>query len=283
MARRVLTAPVMRHDRHSPIGVFDSGVGGLTVLKALIERLPLESTVYLGDTARVPYGTKSPEVVTKYSLANAEVLLEYGVKLLVVACNTASAAALPALREALPIPVVGVITPGATVAAHATKSGKIAVIGTPGTIASGAYQQALASIRTDLEVHTQACPLFVPLAEEGWVEGDVPRMVAEKYLAGGLLSRGVDTLVLGCTHYPLLSTIIQQVAGPNVTLVDSAHATADRVAEVLQERDLLKRERLATERHYLVTDTPNRFIEVGARFLGYSISGARQIDLKLKG
>jgi glutamate racemase len=264
----------MRFDRHSPIGVFDSGVGGLTVLKALVERLPLESTVYLGDTARVPYGTKSGEVVTKYSLANADVLLEYGVKVLVVACNTASAVALPALREALPIPVVGVIAPGAALAAHTTKTGKIAVIGTPGTIASGAYQQAL---------HTQACPLFVPLAEEGWTEGQVPSLVAEQYLTHGLLANGVDTLVLGCTHYPLLADVIQRVVGPGVTLVDSARATADRVAEVLNERDLLKKERLATERHYLVTDTPNRFIEVGARFLGHSISGARQIDLKMKG
>ncbi|MDX2014583.1 MAG: glutamate racemase [Myxococcaceae bacterium] len=273
----------MRHDRHSPIGVFDSGVGGLTVLKALIERLPLESTVYLGDTARVPYGTKSGEVVTKYSLANADALLEYGIKVLVVACNTASAVALPALRQALPIPVVGVIAPGASVAAATTKTGKVAVIGTPGTIASGAYQQALASLRSELEVRSQACPLFVPLAEEGWTDGDVPRLVANTYLGEGLLAEGVDTLVLGCTHYPLLKSVIQAVAGPQVTLVDSARATADRVAEVLHERDLVKKERLATERHYLVTDTPNRFIEVGARFLGHSISGARQIDLKLRG
>lgn len=272
----------MRFDRHSPIGVFDSGVGGLTVLKALIDRLPLESTVYLGDTARVPYGTKSGQVVTKYSLANADVLVEYGIKLLVVACNTASAVALPALREALPIPVVGVITPGATAAANTSRSGRIAVIGTPGTIASGAYQQALNAIRPGLEVRSQACPLFVPLAEEGWTEGDVPRLVAERYLSGGFLD-GVDSLVLGCTHYPLLAPVIQRVAGPNVTLVDSARATADRVAEVLAERDLLKVERLATERHYLVTDTPARFLEVGARFLGHAISGARQIDLRLKG
>jgi glutamate racemase len=273
----------MRHDKHSPIGVFDSGVGGLTVLKALIERLPLESTVYLGDTARVPYGTKSGEVVTKYSLANADVLLEYGVKVLVVACNTASAVALPALRAALPIPVVGVIAPGASVAADTTRSGKIAVIGTPGTIASGAYQLALSQIRPGLELHTQACPLFVPLAEEGWVEGEVPRLIAQKYLGGGLLADGVDTLVLGCTHYPLLAPIIQEVVGPKVTLVDSARATADRVAEVLSERDLLKLERTATERHFLVTDTPKRFVEVGARFLGRPISGAEQIDLKLRG
>ncbi|MBE2248429.1 MAG: glutamate racemase [Myxococcus sp.] len=273
----------MRFDRHSPIGVFDSGVGGLTVLKALMERLPLESTVYLGDTARVPYGTKSGEVVTKYSLANADALLEYGVKVLVVACNTASAVALPALREALPIPVVGVIGPGAALAAQTTKSNKLAVIGTPGTIASGAYQQALAAVRGGLEVHAQACPLFVPLAEEGWTEGEVPALVAARYLSGGLLAEGVDTLVLGCTHYPLLAEVIQRVAGPTVTLVDSARAAADHVAEVLAERDLLERDAKTTEHHYLVTDTPARFIEVGARFLGKPIAGAKQIDLKLRG
>ncbi len=268
----------MRHDRHSAIGVFDSGVGGLTVLKVLLERLPLESTVYLGDTARVPYGTKSGEVVTKYSLANANMLLEYGVKVLVVACNTASAVALPALRAALPIPVIGVIEPGAHVAASTTKSGKIAVIGTQGTISSGAYQAALERARPGLEVYTRACPLFVPLAEEGWVDGEVPMLVATEYLSKGLLEHGVDTLVLGCTHYPLLGDIISKVVGPKVTLVDSARATAEHVAHLLGERDLLKTEG-QPERHYLVTDTPKRFTEVGERFLGRPLSGARQVDL----
>lgn len=273
----------MRSDEHSPIGVFDSGVGGLTVLKALIERLPNEATVYLGDTARVPYGTKSGEVVTKYSLANAEVLLEHGVKCLVVACNTASAVALPALREQLPIPVVGVIEPGASAAAKVTHSGKIAVIGTPGTIASGAYQRALQGVRQGLEVHAQACPLFVPLAEEGWTDGEVPRLVAERYLRTGLLEGGVDTLVLGCTHYPLLSEVIQAVAGGGVTLVDSAHATAEVVEAELAQRGLLRRDRSAPSRRYLVTDTPKRFVEIAGRFLGAPIDGATQIDLRLKG
>lgn len=272
----------MRHDRHSAIGVFDSGVGGLTVLKVLMKRLPLESTVYLGDTARVPYGTKSGEVVTRYSLANAQLLVEHDIKLLVVACNTASAVALPALRAALPIPVVGVIEPGARAAAEATRSGRVAVIGTHGTIASGAYQAALEQARPGLEVHTRACPLFVPLAEEGWLEGEVPRLVASEYLSHGLLENGVDTLVLGCTHYPLLSSIIATVVGQAVTLVDSATATAEAVARALQSLDLLETNEGPPQRTYLVTDTPSRFIEVGQRFLGQPLSGARQVDLQVK-
>jgi glutamate racemase len=269
----------MRHDRTSPIGVFDSGIGGLTVLRALHERLPQESTVYLGDTARVPYGTKSADVVTRYSVKNAEVLLEYGIKLLVVACNTASAVALPELGRRLPIPVLGVIEPGAHAAAQASKSGHIAVIGTPGTIKSGAYQRALAAERPDLEVQALTCPLFVPLAEEGWVEGEVPTLVARQYL-DGLRYSHVDTLVLGCTHYPLLSKVIAEAVGPKVALVDSAKATAQRAAELLSERDLLKAGLSSVERHYLVTDVPDRFIEVGGRFLGRALSGARQVDLK---
>ncbi len=269
----------VRHDRHSAIGVFDSGVGGLTVLKALIERLPMESTVYLGDTARVPYGTKSGEVVTRYALKNAELLLEHGIKLLVVACNTASAVALPALRERIPIPVLGVIEPGSAAAAFHTKSGKVAVIGTEGTIKSGAYQKALLALRSDLEVTTKACPLFVPLAEEGWVAGEVPRLVAREYL-GGFVTAGVDTLVLGCTHYPLLASVIADVVGPTVRLIDSSHATAESVAQLLAEKDLLKLGLASVERHFFVTDVPERFVEVGARFLGRRLSGARQVDLK---
>ena len=271
----------MRHDAHGAIGVFDSGVGGLTVLKALAETLPRESTVYLGDTARVPYGTKSAEVVTKYSLANARILLEHGVKLLVVACNTATAMALGALRDALTIPVVGVIGPGAAQAARATKTGKVAVIGTPGTIASGAYQRALAAERPGLELRTQACPLFVPLAEEGWTDGEVPTLVARQYLGRGLLTGGVDTLVLGCTHYPLLAGVIGAAAGPEVVPVDSAQATAEHVSAVLREQGLERPLGGEVERRYLVTDTPERFLHVGERFLGQPISGARQIDLHL--
>ncbi|RKH02153.1 glutamate racemase [Corallococcus sp. CA053C] len=251
----------MRQDSHGPIGVFDSGIGGLTVLKALMARLPHERTLYLGDTARVPYGTKSGEVVTRYSLKNAEFLLERGIKLLVVACNTASAAALPALSATLPVPVLG-------------------VIGTPGTIRSGAYQRALEAGQPNVSVKARACPLFVPLAEEGWTTGDVPLLVAREYLAG-FARDGVDTLVLGCTHYPLLKGVIAEVVGPHVSLVDSAEATAEAVAELLGARGLLAPESSTTPEHaYFVTDVPERFVEVGARFLGRPIPSAEQVDLR---
>jgi glutamate racemase len=268
----------MRPTRHSPIGVFDSGVGGLTVLKALTERLPGEATVYLGDTARVPYGTKSPDVVTRYSLKNAELLMEHGIKLLVVACNTASSVAIPALQKALPVPVLGVIAPGAAAAAKATRTGRVGVIGTEGTIASGAYQRALQEARSDIVAVTQACPLFVPLAEEGWTEGEVPELVAKRYLTP-LLAQGIDTLVLGCTHYPLLDKVIARAAGPGVSLVDSAHATAERVEALLKEEQL-NDQSVTPEHTFLVTDVPGRFQQVGSRFFGRQISAARQVDLR---
>ncbi len=267
----------MRQGDHRPIGVFDSGVGGLTVLKALFERLPGESTVYLGDTARVPYGNKSAEVVTRYSLRNAQLLLECDIKLLVVACNTASAVALPALTARLDVPVLGVIEPLAKAAAARTRTGKIGVIGTVGTVRSGAYQRALEAARPGVEVRAAACPLFVPLAEEGWLSGDVPRQVARAYL-GELCRDGLDTLVLGCTHYPLLKPVIAEVVGANVQLVDSAEATAEAAAELLERRGLLAGGGKAVHR-YFVTDVPDAFREVGARFLGRPIDGAEQVDL----
>ncbi len=268
----------MRHGSHSPIGVFDSGVGGLTVLKALMAHLPHESTVYLGDTARVPYGTKSGEVVTRYSLKNAEFLLERGIKLLVVACNTASAVALPALSAALPVPVLGVIGPGARAARLRTRGGGVGIIGTPGTIRSQAYQRELHAIDPALKVKARACPLFVPLAEEGWTGGDVPRLVAREYLAD-FTSNGVDTLVLGCTHYPLLKSVIAEVVGPGVALVDSAEATAEAVALLLEEQRMLAPAGHTPAHGYFVTDVPERFVEVGARFLGRPIPTAEQVDL----
>ncbi|MGC4116372.1 MAG: glutamate racemase [Myxococcales bacterium] len=262
------------------IGVFDSGVGGLTVLKALMRRLPEESTVYLGDTARVPYGTKSPEVVTRYSLANARLLMRHEIKLLVVACNTASSQSLPALEKQLPIPVLGVIEPGAAAASAATRSGRVGVIGTPGTIGSGAYQAALARRRPDSKVLGRACPLFVPLAEEGWTEGEVVESVARKYLAD-FGPFAIDTLVLGCTHYPMLKQAIQNVVGPGVALVDSAETTAAAVQEMLAQRGLFAPQGSKPRRSYLVTDLPERFAEIGTRFLEQPVEKAELVDIQM--
>jgi glutamate racemase len=260
-----------------PIGVFDSGIGGLTVLQALWRHLPAESTVYLGDTARVPYGTKSADVVTRYAVKNAEFLLARDIKLLVVACNTASSVALPALERALAVPVVGVIAPGAGAAISRTRSGRVGVIGTPGTIRSGAYQRALEQLRPDVRVSVKACPLFVPLAEEGWTEGEVPRLVAREYLAG-FSGEGVDVLVLGCTHYPLLRGVISGVVGEGIALVDSAEATAAAVRARLIASGSLAEGRAPGHAFY-VTDVPDRFREVGARFLGRAIPSAELVDL----
>ncbi len=264
-----------------PIGVFDSGIGGLTVLKALMARLPHESTLYLGDTARLPYGTKSAEVVTRYTVHNAEFLIERGIKLLVVACNTASAVALPLLSGLVKVPVVGVIEPGATAAAATTRSGKVGVIGTLGTIGSGAYSRALERAHPGVQVFPKACPLFVPLAEEGWVQGEVPRLVAQEYL-GELARAGVDSLVLGCTHYPLLKGVIGEVMGPGVALVDSAEATAEVVAQRLQASGLLAPEGAATDHSYFVTDVAEKFLSVAERFLGRPVGHAEQVDVPFK-
>jgi glutamate racemase len=256
------------------VGIFDSGVGGLTVQRAIFDRLPGLDTVYLGDTARVPYGSKSPEVVTQYSLRNARFLVARGIDLLVVACNTASAVALPALREALAIPVLGVVEPGARAAARASRSGRIGVIGTPSTIASGAYQRAITAERADAEVFARACPLFVPLAEEGWTDPDdeVVRAIARRYLEP-VAAAGVDTLVLGCTHYPLLAGAIAKEL-PGVTLVDSAAAIAAAVAERVTPGPT----RAAVHQFY-VTDVPGRFLAIAERFLGRPVGGAEQVDI----
>ncbi len=258
----------------SAIGIFDSGVGGLTVQKAILRRLPGLDTVYLGDTARVQYGTKSPEVVTQYSLRNARFLVGCDIDLLVVACNTASAVAIPALRGALSVPVLGVVEPGARAAARASRSGRIGVIGTQGTIASGAYQAAIRALRPDAEVVARACPLFVPLAEEGWTDADDPvvRGVVERYLAP-LRIAAIDTLVLGCTHYPLLRAAIAAVL-PEVALVDSADAIAAEVGARVERgapRD--------AEHRFFVTDTPERFLAVASRFLGREVAQAEHVDV----
>lgn len=262
----------------APIGLFDSGVGGLTVLRALTARLPLEHTVYLGDTARVPYGTRSGEVVTRYALLNARHLAARGMKLLVVACNTVSAQSLPALAAALPIPVVGVIEAGARAAAARTRGGGVAVLGTPATVASGAYQAALHKVLPLAQVIARACPLFVPLAEEGWVDGEIPRLVAERYL-GDLRRSGIDTVLLGCTHYPLLAHTIAQVMGPRMAVVDGAQAAAEAVAELLGARGLLRTGGASPRHQTLCTDLPERFRAVAERFLGRPVDGVELVDL----
>lgn len=226
-----------RADRNAPIGVFDSGVGGLTVLHALRRRLPRESTIYLGDTARVPYGPKSPETVRRYAAEAVDFLVGKEVKAVVVACNTATARAHGFLAGRVELPVIGVVEPGAREAARRSRRGIIGVIGTQGTIESGSYEKAIRALRPEAVVHGQACPLFVALAEEGWTEGEVARLTAERYLRP-VLDKGVDTLVLGCTHYPLLKPLLQEVVGSDVVLVDSAEATAEAVAAKLREDEL---------------------------------------------
>jgi glutamate racemase len=258
----------------SRIGIFDSGVGGLTVQRAILAALPSADTVYLGDTARVPYGTKSAETVTQYSLRNARVLARSEIDLLVVACNTASAVALPALRAELSVPVLGVVEPGARVAARASRTGRIGVIGTQGTVASGAYQEAIRRERPGAEVVARACPLLVPLAEEGWTDpGDeVVGGVVHRYL-DPLRDAGIDTLVLGCTHYPLLREAIAR-ALPEVRLVDSAEA----IAEEVRARIPAVAGRAGVHR-FLVTDVPERFLAVAGRFLGRTVESAEHVDV----
>ncbi len=261
------------------IGIFDSGVGGLTVLKEIVKALPQEDTIYLGDTARVPYGTKSPETVTRYARQIAGFLVRRDIKLLVVACNTASAVSLEALEAELPIPVVGVIEPGARRAVAVTRSGRVGVIGTEGTIKSSAYTRAIKRLAPEIEVLTQPCPIFVPLAEEGWTDNEVTRLTTIQYLQP-LKDAGVDTLVLGCTHYPLLKKVIAEVMGPDVRLVDSAEETARTVADILAERNLLRPATEMGNHHYYVTDVPAGFIKVGNRFLGGRLGDVYQVNLE---
>jgi glutamate racemase len=243
-----------------PIGVFDSGVGGLTVFREIARLLPSESLIYLGDSARVPYGTKSPQIVTKYSLEAAQHLVERNVKMMVVACNTATAAALPTLQKRLDIPVIGVIEPGARAAVAATR-GRIGVIATEGTVKSGAYTRAIKALNPAVEVIESPAALFVPLAEEGWANTHVAREVAEIYLSP-LMDAGIDTLVLGCTHYPILRGTIERVAGDRVTIVDSAETVARVVRDSLPSRSSG-----TPEYHFLVTDAEERFRRIAGEFL----------------
>lgn len=260
------------------IGIFDSGVGGLTVLREIFKVLPQEDTIYFGDTARVPYGTKSPETVERYSREITSFLVKRDIKLLVVACNTASAVALNSLKREFPIPVVGVIEPGARRAVEVTRSGRIGVIGTAGTIKSSAYTRAIKRLNPAAEVLTRACPLFVPLAEEGWTDNQVARLTAQSYLQE-LKEADIDTLVLGCTHYPLLKNIIAETMGPDVVLVDSAEETGRTVAEILTNKKLLRPALEKGNHHFFVSDIPAGFIRVGNRFLGGKLGDVYQVNL----
>jgi len=266
----------------APIGIFDSGMGGLTVMRALARRLPGERFLYLGDTARLPYGTKSGETVKRYALQAANALMERGVKLLVVACNTASVS-LPALCEALaPLPVTGVIEPGARAALKVAPEGPIAVIATEGTVKGGAYRSAIRSLGSNIPIAQQACPLFVPMSEEGLIDGPIVEAVIHRYLDPLLATvPKPKCLLLGCTHYPALKPMLAQVAGPDIALVDSAITTADAVAALLKERDIAGADGQPSLK-FLATDAPDRFARVGEIFLGQPIDpgSVELIDLQ---
>ncbi len=260
-----------------PIGVFDSGIGGLTVVKALVEELPSESIVYFGDTARVPYGTKSKSTIVKFSLENVEFLLRFGVKCIVIACNTSSSWALPTLRKYFKVPIIGVIRPGALAAVRQTRNKRVGGIGTNATIRSGAYEAAIKRIDPAMKVFSHSCPLFVPLVEEGWLNGSVCREVAERYLEP-LRRQRIDTLILGCTHYPLLAPTIHKVLGPGVSLVDSAKQTVTEVRGVLMGGDALSSGGVKPRYRFFVTDEPQQFDRIGHQFLGQVIGSVERVN-----
>ena len=258
-----------------PIGIFDSGVGGLTVVHELQRQLPHESLLYYGDTARVPYGNKSPETVRRYSREILDFLLGRDVKMVVVACNTASAHALDELRAASPVPVEGVIEPGARAAVKASRSHRIGVIGTAGTVKSGAYERAIRALQRDAQVRSAACPLFVPLVEEGWFRHSATTLIAREYLAP-LKDEEIDTLVLGCTHYPLLKPLLADELGKDVKLIDSAEETAAAVTRALFGAGTEAPADAAGKTHFVVSDAPDAFIRVGTTFLGDAVKDVEQ-------
>ncbi|MDI6606135.1 MAG: glutamate racemase [Candidatus Omnitrophota bacterium] len=260
-----------------PIGVFDSGVGGLTVARELIRQLPYEEIVYFGDTARVPYGIKSKETVIRFSIENILFLLKQEVKLICVACNTASSLALPAIRHHFKVPIVGVITPGAREAVYATKNKRVGVIGTKGTIKSGTYEREIRQLDRRIKVTAVACPLFVPFVEEGWLSGKVVMEVARHYLKP-LKASGVDTVILGCTHYPLLRPVIAKILGEGVTLIDSARQVAFEVKKILAAEGLLNSRPRKGGSSFYVSDNPEWFSALAARFLGRKIKNISRVN-----
>ena len=265
-------------DRSAPIGIFDSGIGGLTVVRELMRQLPNESIIYFGDTARLPYGPKSPETVIRYSREITSFLRDQGVKIVVVACNTATAHALPTLRDEYDLPIIGVIEPGSRAAARATRSGSIGVIGTQGTINSRAYERAIAAELPSARITARACPLFVPLVEEGWLETEATDLIAHEYLAP-FADGNVDTLVLGCTHYPLLKRAIGEVVGRQVRLIDSAEETAAETVATLSDRNLTHEGEANSRYRFISSDIPDQFLRVGQRFLGKPIDLVETVTL----
>jgi glutamate racemase len=258
--------------RSAPVGVFDSGIGGLTVAHEVIRQLPHESVLYFGDTARVPYGPKSPDTVRRYSREIAAFLRDQGVKSIVIACNTATAHALTVLRAEFDMPVIGVVEPGARAAVSVTTRGRIGVIGTVGTIKSGAYERAIRAINSDVFITARACPLFVPLVEEGWTDHEATRLIAREYLEP-LVAADIDTLVLGCTHYPLLKPLLHEVLGPDVRLIDSAEETAAETARTLAATNLAASSDADPTYRFVASDDPLQFLQLGQRFLGDTIEG----------
>ncbi len=261
------------------IGVFDSGIGGLTVMAEILRALPDEKVIYFGDTARLPYGTKSRDTVRKFARQIVRFLQHFPIKMIVVACNTVSAEALRVLQEENALPIIGVVEPGAKAGVAATACKRIGVIGTTGTIKSGAYQKAILRLRPEMEVFARDCPLFVPLVEEGWTSDPITVEVARRYLAG-LADKGIDTLILGCTHYPLIKPVLQHVMGDTVRLVDSATETAHEIAATLAHSGLQAATTARPPTHqFFVSDFSAHFKHIGERCLGQPLGEVLQIDL----
>lgn len=269
----------MAEDKNKAIGVFDSGVGGLTIIKEIMKELPNENIVYFGDTARVPYGPRSSETITKYTFQSINFLLEQDIKAIVIACNTASARSLKKAQERYNIPIIGVIKPGAKAAVESTQNNRIGVIGTEGTINSNAYTFEIEELNPDISISTRACPLFVPIAEEGWSNSDVAKLTAQTYL-NVFNEEDIDTLVLGCTHYPLLEETIKKVLKKQIRLVNPAIETTKALREMLCEKGLLRETNELGTYRYFVSDRPNNFSKVGERFLNREIRGISLIEIQ---
>jgi glutamate racemase len=274
----LIKSTLSHKENDKPIGIFDSGVGGLTVAKQVFRLLPHEKVIYFGDTGRYPYGPRSQQIVAKFSFQNTNFLLKEKVKFIVVACNTASAVALPQLQKHYQIPMIGVIDPGAKAAIGTTKNRRVGVIGTVGTISSDAYRKAIQKLSSGIKVFSLPCPLFVSLAEEGYIDKKATRLIAEDYLSP-LIKKDVDTLVLGCTHYPLLKKVLSQVMGEDVRLIDSAEETAKEVRIFLEVNKLLRESKGKAYHKFYVSDVPDKFMQVGRRFLKNRIGKVRRIDI----